>query len=254
MGKLQGQVAIITGGSLGIGQATAKLFAEEGAKVVIAARTSERLGQTAGQISRLGGDCLSIPTDVSSQQQVEQLIQRTLDRYERIDILVNNAGTLPAPTPLAQMKEAEWDRVFAVNTKAIYWTVRYVWPVMEKQGKGVIINTASVIAFKGVAEMAAYCGSKAAVVMLTKALALEGAPFGIRVNCVCPGFINTPMNDWLGSLQPDRKTWLNDMLEQVPLHRAGNPLEIARASLYLASDDSSYMTGQAMILDGGATA
>ena len=102
--------------------------------------------------------------------------------------------------------------------------------------------------------MAAYCGSKAAVVMLTKALALEGAPLGIRVNCVCPGFIDTPMNEWLGSLQPDQKTWLDDMLEQIPLHRSGNPLEIARASLYLASDDSSYMTGQTMIIDGGAIA
>jgi len=254
MGKLQGQVAIITGSSSGIGQATAKLFAEEGAKVVIAARTSERLGQIAGQISRLGGDCLSIPTDVSSQQQVEQLIQRTLDRYGRIDILINNAGMLPVPTPLAYMEEIEWDRVFAVNTKGIYWTVRYVWPVMEGQGKGVIINTASVIAFKGTPEMAAYCGSKAAVVMLTKALALEGAPLGIRVNCVCPGFIDTPMNDWLGSLQPDRKEWLKEMHEQIPLQRSGTPLEIARASLYLASGDSSYMTGQTMILDGGATA
>lgn len=254
MSKLKGQVAIITGSSSGIGQATAKVFAEEGAKVVIAARTSERLGQIAGQISRQGGECLSIPTDISKQQQVEQLIQRTLDRYGRIDILVNNAGTLPAPIPLAQMEEAEWDRVFAVNAKGVYWTVRRVWPVMEKQGKGVIINTASVIAFKGVSGMAAYCGSKAAVVMLTKALALEGAPLGIRVNCVCPGFIDTPMNDWLGSLQPDRKAWLNEMHEQIPLQRSGTPLEIARASLYLASDDSSYMTGQTMILDGGATA
>lgn len=254
MGKLQGQVAIITGGSSGIGQVTAKLFAEEGAKVVIAARTSERLGQIAGQISRLGGDCLPIPTDVSSQQQVEQLIQRALDRYARIDILVNNAGTLPVPTPLAQMEEVEWDRVFAVNTKGVYWTVRHVWPVMEKQGRGIIINTASVNAFKGVAGMAAYCGSKAAVVTLTKALALEGAPLGIRVNCVCPGFIDTSMNDWLGVLQPDRKTWLNEILEQIPLHRSGTPWEIARASLYLASDDSSYMTGQTMILDGGITA
>ena len=254
MGKLKDRVAIVTGASSGIGQATAKLFAQEGAKVVIAARTSERLGRVAGQISQLGGDCLALPTDISQPHQVEQLVQRTVDRFGRIDILLNNAGALPAPGPLVDMEEAEWDKVFSVNTKGVYWTVRCVWPLMEKQGNGVIINTASVIAFKGVAGMAAYCGSKAAVVMLTRALALEGAPLGIRVNCVCPGFIDTPMNDWLGSLQPDREMWLNDMHTQIPLERSGTSREIAQANLFLASDDSSYMTGQTMTLDGGVMA
>jgi NAD(P)-dependent dehydrogenase (short-subunit alcohol dehydrogenase family) len=125
---------------------------------------------------------------------------------------------------------------------------------MVEQGGGVIINTASVIAFRGVAGMAAYCGSKATTVMLTKALALEGAPVGIRVNCVCPGFIDTPLNDWLGSLQPDREAWLSEMISQIPLQRAGSPEEVAQASLYLASSDSSFMTGQTVILDGGVMA
>jgi len=190
---------------------------------------------------------------VSDGQQVERLVQTTLDKYGRVDILVNNAGILPLPTPLAEMDELEWDRVFAVNTKSIYWTVRNVWPAMVRQGSGVIINTASVVAFRGVAEMAAYCATKAAIVMLTRVLALESAPFGIRVNCICPGFIDTPMNEWLGSLQSDREAWLNDMLDQIPLHRPGTPEEIARASLYLASPGSSYMTGQVLILDGGAS-
>jgi NAD(P)-dependent dehydrogenase (short-subunit alcohol dehydrogenase family) len=254
MSKLKGQVAIITGGSAGIGRATARLFAAEGAKVVIAARRSEKIGSVIGEIIKAGGECLAVPTDVSKRQQVEHLVRATLHRFGRIDILLNNAGVLPCPTPLAEMEEGEWDRVFNVNTKSIYWLVRSIWPVMVEQRRGVIVNTASVVAFRGTAGLAAYCASKSAIVMLTKSLALEGAPLGIRVNCVCPGFIDTPMNEWLGSLQPDQTTWLNDMLDRIPLHRAGSPDEIARASLFLASADSSYMTGQTVVLDGGVLA
>lgn len=254
MNKLQGQVAIITGGSAGIGRATARLFAAEGAKVVIAARRSEKVGTVAGEIVKAGGECLAVPADVSKRAQVEHLVQTTLEHFGRIDILLNNAGVLPLPTPLAQMDEAEWDRVFTINTKSVYYTVHAVWPVMAEHGGGVIVNTASVVAFRGTAGLAAYCASKAAIIMLTKSLALEGAPLNIRVNCVCPGFIETPMNDWLGSLQPDRELWLKDMLNRIPLHRAGSADEIARASLFLASADSSYMTGQTMILDGGVLA
>lgn len=254
MGKLNGQVAIVTGGSSGIGRATAKLFAAEGAKVVVAGRRSEKVGSVSGKITKEGGTCLAVPTDVSKGQQVEHLMQTTLERFGRIDILLNNAGILPSPTPLAEMSEVEWDRVASVNTKSIYWTIRGVWPVMVKQGGGVIVNTASVVAFRGTAGLAAYCASKAAIVMLTKCLALEGAPLGIRVNCICPGFIDTPMNEWLGSLQPDREVWLSDMLDRIPLHRSGSSEEIAQANLFLASADSSYMTGQTMILDGGVSA
>lgn len=254
MGKLQGQVAIVTGGSAGIGRATAKLFAAEGARVVIAARRSEKIGSVAGEIVKEGGECIAVPADVAKRQQVERLVQATLARYGRIDILLNNAGVLPLPVALAEMAETEWDEVFTTNTKSIYYTVRSVWPAMVEQGGGVIVNTASVVAFRGTAGLAAYCATKAAIVMLTKSLALEGAPLGIRVNCVCPGFIDTPMNKWLGSLQPDQEVWLKDMLERIPLHRAGNPEEIARASLFLASTDSSYMTGQSVILDGGVLA
>ncbi|MCL4295461.1 MAG: SDR family oxidoreductase [Anaerolineae bacterium] len=254
MGKLQGQVAIVTGGSAGIGRATAKLFAAEGARVVIAARRSEKIGSVAGEIVKEGGECMAVPADVAKRQQVERLVQATLARYGRIDILLNNAGVLPLPVALAEMAETEWDEVFTTNTKSIYYTVRSVWPAMVEQGGGVIVNTASVVAFRGTAGLAAYCATKAAIVMLTKSLALEGAPLGIRVNCVCPGFIDTPMNKWLGSLQPDQEVWLKDMLERIPLHRTGNPEEIARASLFLASTDSSYMTGQSVILDGGVLA
>lgn len=254
MGKLQGQVAIVTGGSAGIGRATAKLFAAEGARVVIAARRSEKIGSVAGEIVREGGECIAVPADVAKRQQVERLVQAALARYGRIDILLNNAGVLPLPVALAEMAETEWDEVFTTNTKSIYYTVRSVWPAMVEQGGGVIVNTASVVAFRGTAGLAAYCATKAAIVMLTKSLALEGAPLGIRVNCVCPGFIDTPMNKWLGSLQPDQEVWLKDMLERIPLHRAGNPEEIARATLFLASADSSYMTGQSVILDGGVLA
>jgi NAD(P)-dependent dehydrogenase (short-subunit alcohol dehydrogenase family) len=254
MGKLEGRVAIVTGASSGIGRATAKLFAAEGAKVVIIARRSEKLDRVAEEITQQGGACLALPTDVSKGPEIKTMVKRTLERYGRIDILLNNAGVLPTPIPLVEMTEQDWDRVFAVNMKSIFWTVQCVWPTMVEQGGGTIINTASVIAFRGVAGMAAYCSSKAAVVMLTRTLAIEGAPVGIRVNCVCPGFVNTPMNDWLGSLQPDRDVWLNDMISQIPLQRAGTPEEIAYANLYLASNESSFMTGQTMILDGGVLA
>ncbi|MCB0153290.1 MAG: SDR family oxidoreductase [Anaerolineae bacterium] len=254
MGKLTQKVAIITGASSGIGRATAKLFAEEGAKVVIVARTAERLGRVAGEITHQGGTCIAVPADVAVPAQINAVVQRCLERFGRIDILLNNAALLPPPTPLVETEEAEWEQVFAVNTSAVYRTARAVWPTMVAQKKGVIINTASVVAFRGTIGMAAYCSSKAAVVMLTKVLALEGAPAGIRVNCICPGFIDTPMNEWLGAIQPDQEGWLEQMLANIPLHRAGTPAEVARANLFLASPDSTYMTGQSLILDGGVLA
>lgn len=197
---------------------------------------------------------MAMGADVSAEGPVKNLVAATLERYGRIDILLNNAGILPEPYTLAQMPEAEWDRVFDTNTKGVYRMVQGVWPALERQSGGVIVNTASVVAFRGTAGLAAYCASKAAVIMLTKCLALEGAPLGIRVNCVCPGFIDTSMNDWLGSLQPDRAAWLSDMHAKIPLHRSGAPEEIARANLFLACADSSYMTGQTVILDGGVLA
>lgn len=254
MNKLNGQVAIITGGSSGIGRATAQFFAAEGARVVVAGRDAAKAQAVAAEIVTVGGEAVAIDADVSMEGPVKKLVAATLERYGRIDILLNNAGILPEPISLAQMPEAEWERVFDTNTKSVYRMVQSVWPVMERQGGGVIVNTASVVAFRGTAGLAAYCASKAAVVMLTKCLALEGAPLGIRVNCVCPGFIDTPMNDWLGSLQPDRAAWLSDMHTRIPLHRSGTPEEIARATLFLACADSSYMTGQTVILDGGVLA
>lgn len=252
MGKLNGRVAIITGSSSGIGEATARLFAEEGARTVLASRTSHRLTRVAEEIRAAGGDVLSVPTDVSDGSSVEALVGLIVEMWGRVDIIVNNAGVLPDPVPVAAMNEAEWDRVFAINTKSIYWMVRHAWPALTRN-RGVIVNTASVVAFRGVSGMAAYCASKAAIVMLTRALALEGAEYGIRANCICPGFIDTPMNERLGASQTDPDVWLDDMIGQIPLGRPGAPDEIARGSLYLASDDSSFMTGQILVLDGGAT-
>lgn len=253
MGKLSGRVAIITGASSGIGRATAELFCEEGAAVVLASRNSERLERVTEQIEQQGGECMAIATDVSKQSDVIHLVQTSLKHFNHVDILVNNAGAITEPGPLSSMDESKWDQLFSTNTKSVYWTTRAVWPTMEKQRSGVIVNTASVIAFKGVSGMAAYCASKAAVVMLTKVLAIEGAPIGLRVNCVCPGFIDTPMTDWVGSQQPDSEAWLIDMHENIPLNRSGRPEEVARASLFLSSDESSYVTGETIMVDGGVT-
>lgn len=253
MGKLDGRVAIVTGAGSGIGRATARLFAMEGCKTAVIGRSADKVEQTVREIVAAGGEAIAISADLTNPSDVERMVQVTCDRYGGIDVLVNNAGILPAPVPLAEMEERAWDEVFDVNTKGVYRTVKAVWPTMVRRGGGSIVNTASVVAFRGVSGMAAYCATKSAVVMLTKVLALEGAPLGIRVNCVCPGFIDTPMNEWLGSLQPDREAWLTDMIDGIPLHRPGAPAEIARASLFLACSDSSYMTGQTLILDGGAS-
>jgi NAD(P)-dependent dehydrogenase (short-subunit alcohol dehydrogenase family) len=242
MGKLDGKVALITGGGSGIGQATALLFAEEGAKITVADSVPTGGQETVRKIREAGGEGTFVEVDVSKAADVERMVKTTMDTYGRIDILFNNAGITGKVAPTAEITEEDWDLVLDTNLKGAFLGTKYVLPVMLKQGGGAIINTSSCQGIGIVVNMAPYNVSKAGIIHLTKTTALEYTAQNIRVNCICPGTIQTAMSEpWIPLLQID-------FLLQ---GRVGQPEEIARAALYLASDDSSYVTGHALVVDGG---
>jgi len=250
--SLEGKVAIITGGASGIGKAIAKSFAQLGAKLTVFCPFPDELEQARSELNTEGATMLALLADVSRLADVQQVVTSTVEEWGRIDILVNNAGILPPVGPLAEMSVEDWNKVIAVNLTGMFYTCREVWPHLLAAGGGAIVNIASVGGVKGIAEMAAYCATKGGVLALSGALAKEGAPFGIRVNSVAPGFIDTPLNDHLLMELEDPEQWLADTLTNIPLGRAGRPKEIARAVVFLASDDASYITGQTIVVDGGA--
>ncbi|MFC2035762.1 SDR family NAD(P)-dependent oxidoreductase [Chloroflexota bacterium] len=243
--RLSNKVAIITGGGSGIGRAASYLFAKEGAKVVVAERTLTTGEETAATINSNGGEAISIHTDVSIASEVEKLVKATMDKFGKIDILYNNAGVGGQAT-VDTMDESLWDSVYATNIKGHFLMAKYVVPEMKKAQAGVIINTASFVIFRPLIDIAAYLSSKGAVATLTKALALELAPHNIRVNCISPGLVDTPM---LGlATEEHRKAWVS----AVPMGRVVKPEEIAYAALYLASDEASIVTGTNLNVDGGS--
>ena len=247
--QLNAKVAIVTGGASGIGRATALLFAREGAAVAIG-----DVNQSAGQpvtdeIVRAGGRVLFETADVTSAADCRRLVVRTILEFGRIDVLFNNAGIIRRATVM-DLPEEDWDRVRAVNVKSIYLLSREVIPHMEKQGAGSIINTSSGWGLAGGAKAAVYCASKGAVVLLTKAMAIDHGP-RIRVNCICPGDTDTRMlRAEAAQLGEDADHFLADSAKR-PLGRVGSPEEIAQAVLYLASDASSFVTGTTLVVDGG---
>jgi len=251
-GQLSSKVAIITGGASGIGRATAQLFAREGAAVVVADVNQEAGKRVVEEIARSGGSAFFEAVDVTVAADCHRLAESTVRELGRIDILLNNAGIIRRATVL-ELSEENWDRVMAVNVKSIYLLSREVIPHMEKQGAGSIINMASGWGLAGGAKAAAYCASKGAVVLLTKAMAIDHGP-RIRVNCICPGDTDTGMlRAEAQQLGAESGKYLAEAAKR-PLGRVGKPGEIAQAVLYLASDASSFVTGTALVVDGGGLA
>lgn len=251
--ELNRRVAIITGAGSGIGRATARLFAREGALVVTADLQAEAGEETVQLIREAGGESIFVRTDVSKASDVMHLVQTAVERYGRLDILHNNAGMFLVKY-LEDMAEEEWDRILGVNLKSIFLGVKYAVPHMKAQRSGVILNTASTGSFIGQHRTPAYIASKGGVAMLTKTLALDYAEYGIRVNCICPGAVNTPMLQQHFATSPDPVRAAEVEQRLIPLKRFLDPEEIAEAALYLCSDRSRGVTGAAMPVDGGSLA
>lgn len=251
--RLKDKVALITGGTSGIGEATALLFAAEGAKVGITGRNSERGASVVERIKERGGDAVFQRADVSLADDCQRAVDETLRAFGRLDILFNNAGVFYPQTAM-ECSEREWDEQIDVNLKGTFLMSKFALPAMIAQGSGVIINNSSGWGIVGGDHAVAYCASKGGVVLMTKAMAIDHGAQGIRVNCICPGDVETPM------LPADAKMrglkWEDYIAgcANRPLGRVGTVEEIAKAVLFLASDDSSFMTGTALVVDGGGTA
>ena len=250
-GRLGGKVALVTGGASGIGRATALTFAREGARLVIADMHEDGGQQTIHMITEQGGEAIFVRTDVSKAVEVQALISAAVETYGRLDCAHNNAGISGGGRALtAEYPEETWHQVIAVNLTGVWLCMKYEIPQMLPQGGGAIVNTASVAGLIGGRGLAAYVASKHGVVGLTKTAALEYAQQGIRVNCVCPGVIHTPMTERAWS-DPERRA---QIIAMEPLGRIGNPEEIAEAVVWLCSDAASFVTGHAMSIDGGLVA
>ena len=247
--RFEGKVVVVTGAGSGIGQAMARAFSAEGATVVAADLNEAAARQTAGELQR-GSAAL---VDVTEPASVSALIAEAQVRHGRIDILCNNAGIGSSKT-VVDCEPDEWQRLFAVNVKGVYLGCKYAIPIMIAQGGGVIVNTASVAGLVGLPNRAAYCASKGAVVSLTKQVAVDYVSQGIRCNCICPGTVDTP---WVGRLLAevaDPQALRAELVARQPMGRLGTAQEVAQAALYLASDDAGFVTGTALVIDGGLMA
>lgn len=247
MKSLAGKVALVTGGSTGIGFAAAQQFAREGASVVIANTNAEKGEAAAQKIRDAGGEASFIRTDVSKVEEVQSLVVQTVRRYGRLDYAFNNAG-VPAMGPISATDEATWDKTIDVNLKGVFFSMKYEIEQMLKNGGGAIVNTSSTAGGKGMAGLSAYVASKHGVNGLTKALALEYAEAGIRINSVMPGPIDTPMMDGVKEMMPGADA---QFVSMVPAKRIGKPEEVAEAVVWLCSDAASYVTGTNFPVDGG---
>jgi NAD(P)-dependent dehydrogenase (short-subunit alcohol dehydrogenase family) len=246
--ELEGKVGLVTGGTSGIGRETAILFARAGAKVVVAGRREAEGQETVELIRAAGGDGLFVKTDVSKATEVEALIQKTVEKFGRLDVAFNNSGIEGVMSPIIRQSEDDWDRTIAINLKGVWLCLKYEIRQMLKQGgTSAIVNMASTLGLIGSVGAAAYSASKHGVIGLTQTAALENAKSGIRINAVCPGFIETPMADRIFRAPGVQKY----IVSCHPIGRLGKPMEIAEAVVWMCSDRASFMTGQSLVLDGG---
>jgi len=246
---LTGKVAIVTGARRGIGRTHALVLAKAGAKVVVSDISQEECEKVVEEIKKIGGEAIAVKCDVSKKSEVEELVKKTVEKFDKVDILVNNAGICQFK-PFLDLTEEEWDRTLNINLKGYFLCAQAAAKEMAKQKKGVIVNIASIAMGQvgmGFATLAHYCASKGGIVAMTETLALELAPYNIRVNAVAPGLIDTPM---VASIKQDPKA-MEGTLSRIPLRRAGEPEEVSNLVLFLASDESSYMTGSVIVVDGG---
>lgn len=253
MQRLSGKMAFITGGGTGIGRACALLFAREGAKVAVAARRREKLDAVAQEIIAEGHEALAVECDVTRKASVEAAVGAAEERFGRLNVIVNNAGTLHVGTA-EETSEEDWNRVIAGNLTGTFLVSRAAVPALRRAGGGSIINIGSYLGLVGIKQRAAYCASKGGVTMLTKAMALDHAAEKIRVNCICPALVETEMALAAIARMPDPAAYRRLRESQIPMGRAGKPEEVAQLAVFLGSDESAWMTGNAIALDGGSTA
>jgi len=253
-GKLAGKAAVVTGAGSGIGRAAAVLFAREGAAVAVLDLNAEAAKDAAGEITASGGTALPVVANVADRLQVSSAFEQIRNEYHRVDVLYNNAGVNSAGSVI-DATEDDWDRSFAVNAKGTFLCSQAAAPGMVAAGGGSIINQGSVAALVGIANFASYCAAKGAVVALTRSMSVDLAPRGVRVNVICPGTVYTPLMEPMLRARGggDMAAGLALTVAKYPIGRLGTPEEIAAVALFLASDDSSFLTGSVISADGGMT-
>ena len=248
--RLKDKVAIVTGAASGIGRASAIRFAEEGAKVVAADLDQGGIDETLSAIRGAGGAAAGVQADVTRASDVKAMVKAATDTYGRLDIMFNNAG-IGIPGTILDLDEGDFDRLFAVNVKGVFLGCKEAVPVMKAQGGGVILNTASQLGVVGIARNVVYPATKGAVVQMTRCLAVDHAADGIRVNSLCPGPIDTPLSRRNREASGDPEGSLRARLAQIPLGRIGEDVEMANVAVFLCSDEASFVTGAAILADGG---
>lgn len=251
--RLAGKIALITGGGTGIGRAIALAFAREGASVAVAGRRLDKVKEVADAIEKQGGAGLPLQCDVSRTKDAERAISETAKKFGKLSVLVNNAGTLSVST-VDTITEEDWDRVISVNLKGPFLMSRGVLKEFRKIGGGTIVNIGSVLGLVAMKDRAAYCASKGGVTMLTKAMALDHAHENVRVNCICPSIVETELVKGLFDDSQQGKRLKQSRMGTIPLGRFGKPADVADLAVFLASEESSWLTGAAIPLDGGLTA